>query len=635
MPIISPTAISPHFQQKKSLSSYLTTRNAYFALPDTGIFLIVGQEITIFGESLINMPIGNPLVVEYTCDIGSASGNGFTINPAAGDVGEHSLTVVFKNGSYTIATETITLTVNPVATFSEKKILMIGDSTLAGDIEEIAPAMNTALSGGTLAYVGTQGTTYKHEGRSGFTFQTFATSVLSPFVKAGVLDIAAYFTDNSIDVPDIVYFRLGINDMYAQCNGELSDAEIETILGYADDLADGFLAVNPDAKIIFALPTICCTTSDAWQAAYAEAYDQDKYIEYIHRLWQKMVLRYHDGAYSSNVSVSFEAINVDRDEGYPKTGEIHTNPIHFDTSGNVQLGTGLAQYINDVCMFTMTMTSDGTGNGIAKMELVTNANITAVLYGDVAVYTNAGATEGESKVWSFLGTDASAVRYVKCTAGIAKMKFSDGTKLTGIGRTSASGWDSATNAPILAFDVSLIPDVTVIRCPGKNLLFGSISALTSLTYFYVGFANLITGDPGVNDVVNGLTMFYLGEGCRVSAYTGGATWTNCYVRLKANTGYGLDQTEIGNMLIDNNNSAGGSASNTIRFDAANASMADTTQGGIWGNFDGETTPSALATAYKNLIKVKGNTVTLNGIVVPGVSGDGTGFPAGFGNWYRS
>ena len=65
------------------------------------------------------------------------------------------------------------------------------------------------------------------------------------------------------------------------------------------------------------------------------------------------------------------------------------------------------------------------------------------------------------------------------------------------------------------------------------------------------------------------------------------------------------------------------------------SMADTNQGGIWGDFDGETSPSALATAYKTLIRTRGVTVTLRGITVPGVSGDGTGFPAGFGDWYRS
>ena len=54
-----------------------------------------------------------------------------------------------------------------------------------------------------------------------------------------------------------------------------------------------------------------------------------------------------------------------------------------------------------------------------------------------------------------------------------------------------------------------------------------------------------------------------------------------------------------------------------------------------GDFSGTAAPSSLAIAYKNLIRVKTNTISLDVIVVPSVSGDGTGFPAGFGDWYRS
>ena len=67
----------------------------------------------------------------------------------------------------------------------------------------------------------------------------------------------------------------------------------------------------------------------------------------------------------------------------------------------------------------------------------------------------------------------------------------------------------------------------------------------------------------------------------------------------------------------------------------NASMADTNQGGIWGDFSGVAAPSDLAVALKNIDITKAGTVTLTDITAPGVSGDGTGFPAGFGNWWRA
>jgi hypothetical protein len=63
-------------------------------------------------------------------------------------------------------------------------------------------------------------------------------------------------------------------------------------------------------------------------------------------------------------------------------------------------------------------------------------------------------------------------------------------------------------------------------------------------------------------------------------------------------------------------------------------MANTTQGGLWGDFSGGDSPSATATALKTLVKTLSVTVSLNGVTQPGASGDGTGFPAGFGDWWR-
>lgn len=69
-------------------------------------------------------------------------------------------------------------------------------------------------------------------------------------------------------------------------------------------------------------------------------------------------------------------------------------------------------------------------------------------------------------------------------------------------------------------------------------------------------------------------------------------------------------------------------------------LRDTNQGGIWGTFTGtpaSDTPSALAIALKSVYKTKAMTLTLNTwqCVVPGGSGDGTGFPQYFGDWWRA
>jgi len=68
-----------------------------------------------------------------------------------------------------------------------------------------------------------------------------------------------------------------------------------------------------------------------------------------------------------------------------------------------------------------------------------------------------------------------------------------------------------------------------------------------------------------------------------------------------------------------------------------SSMADTNQGGIWGDFSNINNfqPSQLAIDLKTLVKNRNVTVTLNGISMPNITGDGTGFPQNFGTWWRS
>jgi hypothetical protein len=340
---------------------------------------------------------------------------------------------------------------------------------------------------------------------------------------------------------------------------------------------------------------------------------------------------------------------------------------------------------------TFSIVSTGMGAGVGTLTMTGSAPTVIQLVGNARFYSNAACTEGETDIFVLIPT-LERVFYIKCTSGTSTM-YIDKAVLT-----SWREWQASTNAPrlegsianlgadltvlnllgnisvtgsvtnytkltILSFadtgagvsgsvegkaltylragagnslsgSITPYTGLTYLNVIGSNTLSGDISSHIALTYLVLKGNNTVGGDIGANDVVNGITFLSI-EKSQLNTYTGGATWSNATVIFINGTGQGYDQTEISNMLIDNNNSAGGSASKAIMFIGANASMADTNQGGIWGDFDGETTPSALATAYKNLIRVKGNTVTLNGITVPGVSGDGAGFPAGFGDWYRS
>jgi hypothetical protein len=319
---------------------------SFFALPTTGVSLIVGQEVTIYGDSLIDISNDNSLSVTYTCGIGVQTGNNLVITPVVGDIGDHSLRIKFNVGSRIIEDKTITLSVIVGASGGDKNILMVGDSTMVSGAVSYATALDTILNSCTLTYLGTKGGAVKYEGGVGGTWNDYITAG-SVFFKAGVVDVPAYFTDNTIDTPDYVYIRLGINDTFAHCaiagNG-LTALEIAAIITKAKILIDAFLAYNADLIVILGVPTITGSTTVAWNIDYDESvYSQDMYIENIHKYWDAFIAEFANGVYNARVDCSYEAINISRSTGYAEAANSGVHPIAV---GYSQLGTGMALKIN-------------------------------------------------------------------------------------------------------------------------------------------------------------------------------------------------------------------------------------------------------------------------------------------------
>lgn len=188
----------------------------------------------------------------------------------------------------------------------------------------------------------------------------------------------------------------------------------------------------------------------------------------------------------------------------------------------------------------------------------------------------------------------------------------------------------------LSGDITALIGLTYCVIAGANTVTGSIDALVKLTFLQILGSNTVSGD--VKNISDGLERCWINPG-RMDSYTTGGNWGSIvasgWIYLTPSTGYGLSISELTLLISDVSSTKVVGRAISIILTGSNALMADTTQGGIWGDFDGETSPSDLAIAYKNLVKTDLCTVALKGIAAPGVSGDGTGFPAGFGDWYRS
>lgn len=388
------------------------TETPYFALPQT-VFFTVGKELTIYGDSLINVPIDNKLTVVYSCDIGSQSGTkDYVINPVTGDIGSHVLTATFKQSGRAFLTQTINIEVIADTTNLAATVLMVGDSLVYLGAIDIGGAINTAIATNP-TFIGTQGTTIKNEGVSGKGFETIIASG-SPFYISGALNIAAYFANNSLATPDYVLIRLGVNDCILPGSYTVTDSYITShIINPAKTLINAFLAFDANLKIIVGLPTICENTGAGWNANYDEAtYPQDYYIQNIHRLWGALVTAFDGGTHDARVSISTEAIHLDRNDGYPKTDGVHTNGVHPDSSGYAQLGSGIAPALN------------------YHNSLVPSGLTLSLISGGVKIdWTDNSGGLFETEIWGKNDSDAYALLYTIAAGTVTKSETIDAVDL--------------------------------------------------------------------------------------------------------------------------------------------------------------------------------------------------------------
>lgn len=325
--------------------------NPYFSFPENGISILAGKTLTIYGDTLVNTAIINNLSVVYTCDIGTQDGNDLVLSPTTANYGNHSISILIKNGSFEIGTFVISVFVDIIAPALAFKILPIGDSTLdTPDNDNIFAELKANLGNANITFIGTKGTALKHEAQGGWGWlQHYG---LPPFFKGAALNIPAYFADNSLPTPNIIYIRLGVNDVFGYLEAGLTDANITEILYYADLLINGFLNFDANLKIIIGFTTLTGSTSTAWNTDYDESiYNQNKYIEGVHRLQLAYKNHYSNGVFNSRVDCSYEVLHVDRATAY-------LNGVHFNTNiGDKMLGEGLAPYINKARIGTEKITS--------------------------------------------------------------------------------------------------------------------------------------------------------------------------------------------------------------------------------------------------------------------------------------
>ena len=117
--------------------------------------------------------------------------------------------------------------------------------------------------------------------------------------------------------------------------------------------------------------------------------------------------------------------------------------------------------------------------------------------------------------------------------------------LTGLTYIYVTGFNT------LSGSVAGLTSLTFLYVHGSNTLSGSVAGLTGLTYIYVTGSNTLAWD--INDIPANVCYLIITGLNQIATYTAGHTWlatTMQYVYIAPAAGYGLDQTEVDNLLID-------------------------------------------------------------------------------------
>jgi hypothetical protein len=299
-------------------------------LPDT-IFMALGNTIELYNNNVAFIRL-NDNTLSFTWSFTKGASDSKKYYWTTNQTGNFRVRVTCKyNGVPVDSASTVIKVINKTV-LEDKNLVTIGNSlTEGGYIYQIPQILNDLDF--NVNPIGTQGTTYKHEGYPGWRFRTFLTD-LSPFYFDNRINFKKYIETNGLPNPDIIRISLGINDSFGT-------VPIDTIFKNATRLIDTIYNDYYSSLVVIALPTSCEGTGTGWIATYGDLTNYEPYQLRLRSLWKKLYNTYSYGRYYPNIQVSFDGLFIDRINGYPLDHGLHPNAL-----GHTQLIRGFSNSLN-------------------------------------------------------------------------------------------------------------------------------------------------------------------------------------------------------------------------------------------------------------------------------------------------
>lgn len=276
------------------------------------IYALTGYELNVYFENLTEN--WEKYSWNVDCTKGMQLERGYRVTPTDSDAGSYTLTITATDstGTVTTATTTLIITASSAGSGVTGTLIVLGDSTTNSGIAVTKLAQNFADDVMSLTLYGTRGTgSYKHEGRSGWTFRQYFGPPNAGDIAAGVenpwynpttetFDAAYYFAETGIARPDWFFINLGINDVFSYLNDTALEERITACKNYCDLMIASMNEASANTKIGICLTIPPNHSQDAFGKAYHCGQTRDRY-KHNNVLFVSALIEEYDGRESEGI----------------------------------------------------------------------------------------------------------------------------------------------------------------------------------------------------------------------------------------------------------------------------------------------------------------------------------------------
>lgn len=256
---------------------------------------LVGKEVNVYFDNILDVKANDyQLDVVYGASAGKQQNERWLFTPTV--AGNHNFTInLYKDFNFIDGKSSTVVVKNAnVGNGVTKKILMIGDSTTAHGqmITELANLFANDVM--NMEFIGTKGTTVKHEAIAGWNTPMFYSDATSPFVFNGSFDFAQYMTTNGLSIPDYVTINLGINDTFSIATDGNIDTVISDMITMYNNMIASIKSYNSTIKFGIALTIPASANQDAYGHDGASDQTQWRYKQKNIKLVKALISAFKD-----------------------------------------------------------------------------------------------------------------------------------------------------------------------------------------------------------------------------------------------------------------------------------------------------------------------------------------------------